>query len=224
MPPKNENGYPWLQWKVDELVVDDEIDQWLNLSYESARKIPETVYITTGRRNGKSAAMAEYIKNDIETTNTIYNTLKEKKDMDKRTMMHKLQKEMYVEIFPSMVKGFVKAFDYTHFKVGVSPENYPSYMGTLLWVDPDCITIIKTPAKSKPTYTFPKPRKVIADVDAGVTVVLWDDGTKTIVRAAEGEQPDIYDAFCAAFCKRIYGTNSALKRELNKVLEIKEKK
>lgn len=35
---------------------------------------------------------------------------------------------------------------------------------------------------------------------------------------------DIYDAFCAAFCKRAYGTNSALKRELNKILVVKEKK
>ena len=144
--------------------------------------------------------------------------------MDKRTIMHKLQKEMYVEVFPSMVKGYVKAFDYTHFKVGIRPENQPSYIDTLLWVDPDCITIVKNPAKPKPTYNYPKPRRVVNDPEAGVTVVLWEDGEKTIVRAAEGEQVDVYDAFCAAFCKRIYGTNSKLKRELNKVLEVKEKK
>lgn len=71
---------------------------------------------------------------------------------------------------------------------------------------------------------YPMPKRVIADVKAGVTVVLWDDGEKTIVRAMEGEALDIYDAFCAAFCKRVYGTNSALKRELNKILVFNNEK
>ena len=35
---------------------------------------------------------------------------------------------------------------------------------------------------------------------------------------------DVYDAFCAAYCKRIYGTNSALKRELNKILTVNHPK
>lgn len=43
------------------------------------------------------------------------------------------------------------------------------------------------------------------------------------MRAAADEDLDVYDAFCAAYCKRIYGSNSALKRELNKILTVKKK-
>lgn len=72
--------------------------------------------------------------------------------------------------------------------------------------------------------TYPKPRKVIYDETAGVTVVLWMDGTKTIVRAEEGAEHDAYHGYCAALAKKIHGTNSALQRELKKVLEVHNKK
>ena len=44
------------------------------------------------------------------------------------------------------------------------------------------------------------------------TVVLWDDGTKTVVKKAEGTTDDRYNAFCAALAKKMYGTNGALKK------------
>ena len=69
-----------------------------------------------------------------------------------------------------------------------------------------------------------KPKKVIYDETAGVTVVLWMDGTKTIVRAAEGEEHDAYLGYCIALAKKMHGTNSALKRDLEKVLVVKEDK
>ena len=65
---------------------------------------------------------------------------------------------------------------------------------------------------------YPKPKKVYYDNAAGVTVVLWDDNTKTIVRAAEGDTHDAYLGYCTALAKKIHGTNSALKRDLEKVL------
>ena len=71
---------------------------------------------------------------------------------------------------------------------------------------------------------YPKPRKVIYDETAGVTVVLWMDGTKTIVRAEEGAEHDAYHGYCAALAKKIHGTNSALQRELKKILEVHNKK
>lgn len=71
---------------------------------------------------------------------------------------------------------------------------------------------------------YPKPRKVVYDETAGVTVVLWMDGTKTIVRAEEGTEHDAYHGYCAALAKKIHGTNSALQRELKKVLEVHNKK
>lgn len=44
------------------------------------------------------------------------------------------------------------------------------------------------------------------------TIVAWDDGTATTVHLAKGEENDPYNAFCAALAKRLYGTNSAVKR------------
>ena len=71
---------------------------------------------------------------------------------------------------------------------------------------------------------MPKAKKVIYDEAAGVTVVLWRDGTKTVVRAAEGEEHDAYLGYCVALAKKVHGTNSALKRDLEKVLVVKEDK
>ena len=42
--------------------------------------------------------------------------------------------------------------------------------------------------------------------------VLWDDGTKTIVKRAEDEPESDYAAFTAALGIRCYGSNSALKK------------
>lgn len=72
--------------------------------------------------------------------------------------------------------------------------------------------------------TYPKAKKVYYDEAAGVTVVLWTDGTKTVVRAAEGDKHDAYLGYCTALAKKIHGTNSALKRDLEKVLVVTTKK
>lgn len=63
----------------------------------------------------------------------------------------------------------------------------------------------------------PRPKKIIYNESKGVTVVMWDDGTKTIVKCSENNQRDLYNAYCAAFAKKCYGTNSALKREIDKL-------
>ena len=42
--------------------------------------------------------------------------------------------------------------------------------------------------------------------------VLWEDGTKTIVKRAEDEPESDYAAFTAALGIRCYGSNSALKK------------
>lgn len=55
-----------------------------------------------------------------------------------------------------------------------------------------------------------KPKKIIFNYPA--TIVFWNDGTKTVVKCATGTEPDMYNAFCAALAKKIYGTNSRLKR------------
>ena len=63
----------------------------------------------------------------------------------------------------------------------------------------------------------PRPKKIMYNESKGATVVLWEDGTKTIVKCSENNQRDLYNAYCAAFAKKCYGTNSALKREINKL-------
>lgn len=50
--------------------------------------------------------------------------------------------------------------------------------------------------------------------DDKATVVFWTDGTKTVVKCAEGTKYDEYAAFCIALAKKIYGSNSALKRAI----------
>ena len=50
----------------------------------------------------------------------------------------------------------------------------------------------------------------------GKTIVLWEDGTKTIVGCSEGETYDEFDGFTAALAKKIYGSTCAVKREIRK--------
>jgi hypothetical protein len=44
------------------------------------------------------------------------------------------------------------------------------------------------------------------------TIVFWEDGTKTVVKRSDDEPDNEYNAYLAALGKRIYGSNSALKR------------
>ena len=55
-----------------------------------------------------------------------------------------------------------------------------------------------------------EPKRIIKNGIA--TIVFWNDGTKTIVKCAEDDEPDDYMAFCAAYCKKVFGSNSHLKR------------
>lgn len=55
------------------------------------------------------------------------------------------------------------------------------------------------------------------------TIVFWDDGTKTIVKRADGTQDSNYNAYLAALGKKIYGTTSALKRIVART-EVQEQK
>ena len=55
------------------------------------------------------------------------------------------------------------------------------------------------------------------------TTVLWADGTKTIVKRGEDEPDDEYSAFTAALARKIYGTNSAVKR-IVRMTEVQSKK
>ncbi len=71
------------------------------------------------------------------------------------------------------------------------------------------------------TQSFCEPQKIIFNYPA--TIVFWKDGTKTVVKCAAGTDSDLYNAFCAAACKKIFGSNSHLKKVIEEAY-VKEKK
>ena len=57
------------------------------------------------------------------------------------------------------------------------------------------------------------------------TIVLWSDGTKTIVSMSKDETNfDPEAAFCAAYTKKIFGTNSKIKRIIKEKSNIEQYK
>lgn len=66
-------------------------------------------------------------------------------------------------------------------------------------------------------YALPGIQEVIFNETAAVTVLLWKDGEKTIVRCGEGETFDRYTGFMAAICKRMFGGTTTAKKLMNAV-------
>ena len=56
------------------------------------------------------------------------------------------------------------------------------------------------------------------------TIVFWMDGTKTIVKRSENEPDDDYAAFTAALGVKLFGSNSALKRLIERKTEVQRPK
>ncbi len=61
------------------------------------------------------------------------------------------------------------------------------------------------------------PEKIVKCGDR--TTVIWADGNKTVVHRSQEDQDNIYAAFTAALSKKLYGSNSALKRAIDLALE-----
>ena len=66
------------------------------------------------------------------------------------------------------------------------------------------------------------PKRIIKNKDT--MIVFWHDGTKTVVKRAEDEIDSDYAAFTAALARKIYGSNSALKRIVARTETQKPKK
>lgn len=183
-------------------------------------------------------AWLKYVDTDIFYTD--YIVKENERNMDERRLMNGMKKGMTVVVVEHPNKrgwrGTIEAFDYNNLRVGVRF----SAQEKLSWFAPSNLhieyqigyryaTFAEADAKRRLNARYGvasdyKPKKVIYDEAAGVTVVLWMDGTKTIVRAAEGEEHDAYLGYCIALAKKMHGTNSALKRDLEKVLVVKEDK
>ena len=66
------------------------------------------------------------------------------------------------------------------------------------------------------------PKRILRNGRA--TIVMWADGTKTIVKRAEGEPDNDYTAFTAALAIKCFGSNSEVKRIVRKTEKQKSKK
>lgn len=55
------------------------------------------------------------------------------------------------------------------------------------------------------------------------TTIVWDDGESTTVTCGDGETYDKYMAFCAAVCKRMFGSASHI-RKMIKDMDVEEHK
>lgn len=64
--------------------------------------------------------------------------------------------------------------------------------------------------------SFCSVKSIEVSVDHRTIVVVWADGDKTMVKRSAKDPDDLYMAFTAALAKKVYGSNSAIKRLINK--------
>lgn len=102
-----------------------------------------------------------------------------------------------------------------------SLEKYTNYTPADIWpnmikggltISPD--DRIAKARELKKEFTIAKytPKSIEYSADHTTVVVIWSDGDKTIVRRSANDPDDIYMAFTAALAKKIFGSNSAVKR------------
>lgn len=60
--------------------------------------------------------------------------------------------------------------------------------------------------------------KIIAS--GPVVTIIWKDQEKTRVKIDECSDYSIYFAFCSAVCKKLFGNNSTIKREISNHLDV----
>jgi len=116
-------------------------------------------------------------------------------------------------------------------------ENYPCVdvapnmdLGAAVRINPDgtftfesISAMPKKPAEKKEKedmqrVTIPMPTKILKNGRA--TVVFFADDTKVVVKLPEGVEDNDYNAFCAAITKKMFGTNTRIKRKMELITEI----
>lgn len=97
------------------------------------------------------------------------------------------------------------------------------YFNELVRRNVDVEILPKSTNCCKPTaqLVIPIPEKIFRCGDA--TTVIWNDGTKTIVKLMPGADDSDYGAFTAALAKKIYGNNSQVMRYAGMVQRVKSK-
>lgn len=90
-----------------------------------------------------------------------------------------------------------------------------AYPGLPEYLENDLAAInrmLKSTLNSKSENVFGLYPNRIYYYDNDYTTVLWNDGTRTTVKLSDDDIYDEYSAFCAALAKRIYGSNSRIKK------------
>ena len=62
---------------------------------------------------------------------------------------------------------------------------------------------------------YPRPERIIRRDRA--TIVIFDDGTRRVVRLQDGDTDDMYVAICIAIAKKFCGSGTYIKRLVDKV-------
>lgn len=68
----------------------------------------------------------------------------------------------------------------------------------------------------------PIPERILKSGNA--TIVFWRDGTKTVVKPEANTTLDDYTAFVAATAKKVYGSNSRIKKLMKELTEVQERR
>lgn len=99
---------------------------------------------------------------------------------------------------------------------------YPVEISAERCVDETPLVAVRGHFKAqKAKKSIPNPSRILKSGNR--TIVFWNDGTKTIVKRAEDEQDNDYAAFTAALGIKLYGSNSALKRIVERTETQKQK-
>lgn len=122
------------------------------------------------------------------------------------------------------------------YKVGVEIKdayNVNSSKG-LFWFSSDHIVKAEfpyidppSPSKCNVTITVPARRSFVTIkqviYSGPKTIILWEDGSKTIVSCGEKDTYDHYAGFCAAITKKVFGSTSAAKKILGRTIKKEDK-
>lgn len=66
-------------------------------------------------------------------------------------------------------------------------------------------------------------KQIIYNETEGITTVIFEDGEVVLVKKAEGTEHNIYQAVASAVVRRVYGSNTAYKRQIENVKVITPK-
>ncbi len=95
-------------------------------------------------------------------------------------------------------------------------------MGMMAEMLGDCLMAAFTGGTPEIIQETLKPEKIMEHGRA--TIFFWKDGTKTVVKLQEGDEPDIYGAYAHAIGKKIFGSRTAFKNVIDDMLQVETKK